>query len=272
METKFLSDGRKVSVVGKINSTEFIVQEIFVTDDGSEIPSGENFTCKSLHDSPVMSYKDKQVAALQTQLDRLDAQIKEQEQKHKRILADNVAASEMLKRTNFLSESLPEFDWEYFCDVISGNMLYAVCEHYGRLEVKDFSKVVHDEESGYGIKHEGIKAFSLSRNWDGQSKKYSLTYRISRYPDGSGGSTDYKFFKSLKDLAEYLNEYMTNKSADGSLTSGDIKTLSEYIPIPKEIKEQVVNREMDNHLKHFDYLLENANKYLEESKKNLEDM
>lgn len=39
---KYLADGRKVVVIGKINQTEHIVQEIFVTDSGDELPSGDN--------------------------------------------------------------------------------------------------------------------------------------------------------------------------------------------------------------------------------------
>jgi len=46
---KFTSDGKKVAVVGKLNAQETIVQEIFVSN-GNEIPSGENFVVKSLHD------------------------------------------------------------------------------------------------------------------------------------------------------------------------------------------------------------------------------
>ncbi|QMR79257.1 hypothetical protein HV097_09595 [Enterobacter roggenkampii] len=37
METKFLSDGRKVVVVGALNNQETIVQEVFVTQQGDEI-------------------------------------------------------------------------------------------------------------------------------------------------------------------------------------------------------------------------------------------
>jgi len=59
-EFKFLNDGRKVKVIGKLNNQEMIVQEIFVTKSGDEIPSGESFTAKSLHDEPVLSYKDKE--------------------------------------------------------------------------------------------------------------------------------------------------------------------------------------------------------------------
>ncbi len=59
---KFLTDGRKVAVLGKLNNAEYIVQEIFVTPAGEEIPSGENFTAKSLHDAPIESYHKKEEA------------------------------------------------------------------------------------------------------------------------------------------------------------------------------------------------------------------
>ncbi|VGD33408.1 Uncharacterised protein [Klebsiella pneumoniae] len=56
MEIKYLSDGRKVVVVGQLNQTETIVQEVFVTEAGDELPGGERFVTKSLHDVPVESW------------------------------------------------------------------------------------------------------------------------------------------------------------------------------------------------------------------------
>jgi len=55
---KYTSDGKKVLVVGKLNAQETIVQEIFISND-NEIPSGENFVVKSLHDAPAVSWKEK---------------------------------------------------------------------------------------------------------------------------------------------------------------------------------------------------------------------
>ena len=43
---KYTTDNKKVIVVGKLNSQETIVQEIFISND-SEIPSGEHFVVKS---------------------------------------------------------------------------------------------------------------------------------------------------------------------------------------------------------------------------------
>lgn len=71
MEKKYLSDGRKVVIVGKLNNQETIVQEIFVTNNGSEIPSGENFVVKSLHDEPIMSYQKKKEKELELSILKL---------------------------------------------------------------------------------------------------------------------------------------------------------------------------------------------------------
>jgi hypothetical protein len=79
MDTKYLSDGRKVVVVGKLNSQETIVQEIFCNKEGSEIPSGENFVVKSLHDSPVESWKNKEEKKLEKRIKENEDFIKKQD-------------------------------------------------------------------------------------------------------------------------------------------------------------------------------------------------
>ena len=61
---KYTSDGKKVAIVGKLNAQETIVQEVFVSGE-SEIPSGENFIVKSLHDNPVVSWKEKKTQEIE---------------------------------------------------------------------------------------------------------------------------------------------------------------------------------------------------------------
>lgn len=56
MQTKYTNDGKKVAIVGKLNADQTIVQEIFITENGQEIPSGENFVVTSLHDQPVKKW------------------------------------------------------------------------------------------------------------------------------------------------------------------------------------------------------------------------
>ena len=67
---KYTTDGRKVVIIGDLNQTEKIVQEIFVTEDGAEIPSGERFVVKSLLDTPAKSWKEKNIADLEARYEK----------------------------------------------------------------------------------------------------------------------------------------------------------------------------------------------------------
>lgn len=69
-----MSDGRKVVVIGQLNTVESIVQEIFVTEQGDEIPNWSTLhNKKDLHDKPVISYKKKEEIKLEETLAKLKA-------------------------------------------------------------------------------------------------------------------------------------------------------------------------------------------------------
>ena len=82
---KYTDDGRKVVVIAPLNAKETIVQEVFVSS-GQEIPSGENFVVKNLHDSPVVSWKEKNLAELEQRYERrkleIDRETEQMNRKH----------------------------------------------------------------------------------------------------------------------------------------------------------------------------------------------
>ena len=94
-EFKYLSDGRKVLVVGKLNNVEYIVQEIFVTTGGDEVPSGERFTTKNLHDEPVVSYREKREKESEQRLKRIERDIETAESKCRAIEVQQAALKSM---------------------------------------------------------------------------------------------------------------------------------------------------------------------------------
>ena len=65
-QKKYTTDGRKVVVLGSLNSQEKIVQEVFIIN-GSEIPSGEHFVVKTLHDYPAVSWKESRLREIDEQ-------------------------------------------------------------------------------------------------------------------------------------------------------------------------------------------------------------
>ena len=143
METKFLPNGKKVVVCGKINKSEYIVQEVFVTDDGSEIPSGENFTTTQLLDVPAKTYADKKREEVEASISKLEKTKESLLKEIKDLRYDREVNAEWMKRNKFIKDNLESFDWEHFSDVLMGNIKYAVAENYP-LDVEDFDKVFAD--------------------------------------------------------------------------------------------------------------------------------
>ena len=248
METKFLSDGRKVVICGKINQTEYIVQEIFVTKDGGEIPSGENFTAKSLHDTPVESWKVKEEKKLEALMEKRKQEIDALDKKIKDLEIKRSSSAEWLKRNNFLQEKLPEFDWDYFSDVMSGNMKYAVCAEY-ELRIEELDKVCDDCDSIYYSKSfSGLKAMSLVYKYDIHSNSKSYKFEVGRYSDGTGGSVPWVFCKDKQDLQRIVDECIQTKFDEGRLTLANAREVMKYVNVDPSIIEALTekhNSELD---------------------------
>jgi len=67
---KYTTDGKKVVIIGDLNQTDKIVQEIFVTENGDEIPQGERFVVKSLLDEPAKSWKETRLEELEARYEK----------------------------------------------------------------------------------------------------------------------------------------------------------------------------------------------------------
>lgn len=203
MESKFLSDGRKVTIIGQLNNTEWIVQEVFVTAQGDEIPSGERFTAKSLHDSPVETYKDRQEKKLNDSIRTLQNKETAVQESIKKLERERIAYEKTFKSTKALSDSLlkqiDEGAFNLLCDVMAGNVKYLVEDSgYGVYEPKLFLDAIKSYDS-YDIE---IKLLSLFGRSNG-----SLVYKMSQYYDGSGGSREVILIRTDEELAQYY----TNK-------------------------------------------------------------
>lgn len=180
---KYTDDGKKVLVVGKLNAEQTIVQEIFVSN-GQEIPSGENFVVKSLHDAPAESWKTKNLRELEQRYetdrkklqDRIDAQAKRlyaAEQKA-RLQANALLAFAEKSNADQL-ETLKKF--------MAGQITHMFVDGY-RPEIVSW----YDDNESYqtdnwhgSFKVEGIKLISLYGSSEGD-----LSFKINKYRDGSG--------------------------------------------------------------------------------------
>lgn len=198
METKYLSDGRKVVVIGKLNSQETIVQEIFVsTANGAEIPGGKNFVVNSLHDEPVLSYKEKQCEKTEKRIAELGVKEKKLRADCELAYEELKAISAVLKSSKKLATLFPEAELQTLTSFMTGAIEFLVVNDGYEIKppVKMIKKIVRwDSNRGGGLEFDSIKLVSLLGKSNGD-----LEYRIHEYSDHSGGFTIVYPFTNLKD-------------------------------------------------------------------------
>lgn len=182
METKYLTDGRKVVVVGQLNNVESIVQEVFVTATGDEIPSGERFTAKSLHDTPVVSYRQKEADEWDAKATMLKGQVEGLHKEIKNTKEHLKAIKEVLVQSGKIEKCFGEDDVERIAQFMTGQIEYLVVEDYEITPpVTMLDKIVYWETSYGERKYDSIKLCSILGSSNGQ-----LSYGINAYRDGSG--------------------------------------------------------------------------------------
>jgi len=256
-EKKYLSDGRKVVVIGSINKTEYIVQEVYVTEDGSEIPSGENFTAKNLLDEPAKSWKEKEAEKIEKQLEDWKFEKKKLDTEILNLKQERLAHSTLLQSNEKFLELFEGCDTEFMADLMTGNMKYVMPkeDYYSRFEVETFEEAVYRfDRSYYGEVRtfEGIRMISVGAakgsRYTSDRKFYT---KIHDYQDGSGGSREHDFFKDADSVKEELTKRMynlleeRNKKGDKpspstsrtTLSSKEISDLEKWIVVPNELKE-----------------------------------
>ena len=208
---KYTTDGKKVVVIGDLNQTEKIVQEIFVTEDGAEIPSGERFVVKSLLDEPAKSWQEVKLA-------RLEAEFKKESEEWERKIAlvnqnkaltyealsarvkwlRDVAKQPHPKALTKVVETLAMFLSNEKKWILTGNPANFDLIMFKEDDVNSF---LDRTESNYSnVRYDAMRLVSLYGKSNGD-----FEYRIDSFSDGSGGSSGgVLFFKSETIALEYM--------------------------------------------------------------------
>lgn len=213
MEIKYTTDGKKVVVIGNLNAQEKIVQEIFIID-GQEIPSGENFVVKTLHDAPAISWEEKRTKEIKERYDKKQKQysddIERLEQNYKNV-KDVLSAKTTYLRTVINKAAIKSFD--LLVDFLNGDIKYLVADSYNPelIEYKDFRCDYNKTK---------LRLITLFGNDDG-----TLNWNVSRYSDGSGNGSNYYAFNNYKDALAKLEEVILAKD---SINENLIKTAKKH--------------------------------------------
>jgi len=260
-EIKFTQDGKKVVVIGDLNQTDKIVQEIFVTETGDEIPQGERFVVKSLLDAPAISWKQKALLELEK---RYDTESKDWDNKIDR-MNDNkrIAYAALSERVKWLRSVAKESNGKAFKQVISlladflsdTEKWVVVCDyrtyHLSKFDEDGVSSLIDRINRDYNhIRFDSMRLLSLFGMSDG-----SLVYRVNEYGDGSGSEKDVSFFKSKDQAINFIKDklfnekYYNEKTIEQAKKYGvilDPKKLDEYVKtITDNIKEEISKREQE---------------------------
>lgn len=238
---KYTTDGKKVKILGNLNSQEKIVQEIFVVDE-SEIPSGEHFVVKTLHDAPSISWKEKNLKEIDERYEKT-YKAKQDELNKIELSFDRMieVVSGKLTFLNTIEKTLGKKDFETLINSVTLNIKYLVKTN-SYLDIVDFNEEIQDKCS-YG-RLDGIKLITII------GKGNSLAYRLNDYYDGSGGNTEIYPCASLKEAKLLVKEIYNKKIAD---FNGDywqaqhiIKIAEKHkFSVPKLIKDVYVNHKSE---------------------------
>jgi len=210
-EVKYTSDNKKVVVIGNLNSQEKIVQEIFVAD-GSEIPSGEHFVVKSLHNEPVISWKEQRLkeveARYELDIKKYESEIDNLRKSHSR------AAAELRAKIAYMGSVLKnvnEKSFETLVDYLTGEIKWVVVRHYD-LELLPIHKFQQTYDGH-------LRLVSLFGKDDG-----TFTYAMGDYDDYSGGNKKFIPFKNYEDALAELKRL----AIESNVSEKIIKLAQEY--------------------------------------------
>lgn len=257
---KYTNDGKKVKVIGNLNQTTKIVQEIFVTDAGDEIPSGENFTVTSLHDEPVKSWHEKEVIRMTEKYEVTKERLqKEIDQLQKRY-------QESRKKVNAWCKNLktPESFQEHFQEIIkilSFQYKFIVSNRYGKYTINDFDEELVRNDERFD---DGLRLLTIyGRN------KGGLNFRLNEYTDGSGTKTEVFFFETKEEAINFIkNKVLKNVDEKGKVSETEINNSEKYgFELPKDKVLEFYEEKLKNRKDHVERKKKEFEKEAEELKK-----
>lgn len=209
---KYTTDGRKVVVIGDLNQTEKIVQEIFVTEDGDEIPSGERFVAKSLLDTPALSWKATALLKAEAEYDK---ESREWERKLNLLRQQKSLAYDALEaRVKWLNQVAKQPHPQALTKVVETLsfflsekekwVLVGTPSSFELVEFKEdeINALMDRTENTYSRKRfDAMRLVSIYGKSDGD-----FEYIINDYSDGSGGGKNVMFFKSKREALKYMQK------------------------------------------------------------------
>lgn len=256
---KYTKDGKKVSVVGKLNSQETIVQEIYVTEN-SEIPAGEQFIVKTLLDEPIISWHQRETKAWETKYEETKTSCqREISTLNQTLRRERDVLRQLIKQTKTWQTSLSDDVFQNIFDLMSGDITHLVKNDWD-YEIIEFNKCIADpinRDNDYDL-----KLLTLFGNGE------SFKWKINRWKDGPG--SNYAIFpcKSFEEAKNKVCELMIADTREESISERMIKAKDKYnlsYPTQDLINKYYIsiNKAMENQIEKFKEDIKKAEQKIE---------
>lgn len=183
-DIRYTTTNQKVVILEKLNTTDCIVQEIYVTSEGTEVLGGEKFVCfkDNLHkkEPRYISWKEERIGRAireyDTLLPKLEKEMDDLEQEHEEAVNFMKLLTEKVKEYSKITKC-KEFDIiRYF---LEGKIEYLLIEKYTKYEILSFKEAL-TKKSEYDF-NDGIKLLTLFGRPGG-----GFSWKLNQYSDGSG--------------------------------------------------------------------------------------
>jgi len=262
-ETKYTKDGKKVAVIGKLNNTEWIVQEIFVSN-GQEFPGGENFVVTSLLDELAETWQEKKDGEKQANTERSVKELNvtlSRLRKEKTQLRMDIDLSKLI---NKVKEKYTDVDIEQFDSLfafMSGSITHLVIPDWNSVyKIETFPEAIKGLDDD---KFNGLRLISLfGCNKYGERYKndsLSLDWRINRWRDDSGNWTKIYPCKSYEEAVGIVDSLIIKNDTTEKL----IQLKKKYgLKNPTEEKIKVFKNKF----------IENKKEAIQKAKENVEQL
>ncbi len=270
---KYTTDGRKVLVLGNLNNYEKIVQEIFIID-GNEIPSGENFVVKTLHDSPAISWYEQEQERLQRLNERNKIEEEKEKEKHNEIIRQlKEKEKELSNLSNTLKQKLKyleEFDSNFakeklttLVDFLAGDIKYIVIAPY-EWDVYSYG-IEKFDKSLLNTEYSKIKLATLYGDVNG-----NLSYKLNLYHNSTDDGVQIFPFRTYKKAKAFLTEKFEEEfNKEKICRYKAIKVITQAkkhkINVPKEYINKInkaIKEEIENLKKEQERKVKNLKTYL----------
>jgi uncharacterized membrane-anchored protein YhcB (DUF1043 family) len=254
-------DGKKVSVLQQISDTQSLVKEIYVDENGNELPHKDSFivSTSSLSDVPLVSWKTRNLKKIEDDFRKHEKKIEEKIKREEKSLENAYKkVYHLTKSIQELASTLekPESRLEFIrlLDFMSGAVKWVVIDGLPP-EIKKFDDLNLYDNDYYGYV-DRIKLISLL----GDSKG-NLSYKINHYSDGSGvGYSIYPFCEEHEAI-EKLKELTLSKKY---ITEKFIETAEKYnIQLDEDLLAEYYNKQKEVTLKEIEKTKETLANYQE---------